>query len=91
MVVAASLGSDPTAALFGSERDGRIEQGALDQAAGGSLYINGLEDLNGEAQRALVGAIEQTGYTRVGGTAAAAPECALDQFRAGRLRVAHGF
>jgi two-component system, NtrC family, nitrogen regulation response regulator NtrX len=67
MVVAASLGSDPLTALFGSERDGRVEQGALDQAAGGSLYINGLEDLNSEAQRALVGAIEQGGYTRVGG------------------------
>jgi two-component system nitrogen regulation response regulator NtrX len=67
MVVAASLGADPAAALFGSERDGRIEVGALDQAAGGSLYLNGLEDLNSEAQRALAGAIEQNGYTRVGG------------------------
>ena len=67
MVVAASLGADPSAALFGSERDGRVELGALDQAAGGSLYLNGLEDLNSEAQRALAGAIEQNGYTRVGG------------------------
>jgi DNA-binding NtrC family response regulator len=67
MVVAASLGADPTAALFGSERDGKTELGAFDQAAGGTLYINGLEDLNSEAQRALVGAIEQEGYTRVGG------------------------
>jgi len=67
MVVAASLGQDPAAALFGSERDGRAELGALDQAAGGSLYVNGLEDLNSEAQRALAGAIEQNGYTRVGG------------------------
>jgi two-component system nitrogen regulation response regulator NtrX len=67
MVVPASLGQDPTAALFGSERDGRIELGAFDQAAGGSLYLNGLEDLNSEAQRALAGAIEQNGYTRVGG------------------------
>jgi two-component system, NtrC family, nitrogen regulation response regulator NtrX len=66
-VVAASLGADPTAALFGSEHDGRVELGALDQAAGGSLYLNGLEDLNSEAQRALAGAIEQRGYTRVGG------------------------
>jgi DNA-binding NtrC family response regulator len=31
------------------------------------LYVSGLEDLNGDAQRALVGAIEQNGYTRVGG------------------------
>jgi DNA-binding NtrC family response regulator len=67
MVVAASLGADPTAALFGSERDGRVELGALDQAAGGSLFLNGLEDLNTEGQRALAGAIEQNGYTRVGG------------------------
>jgi len=67
MVVAASLGADPAAALFGSERDGKLVFGAFDQAAGGSLYINGLEDLNTEAQRALVGAIEQNGCTRVGG------------------------
>lgn len=67
MVVAASLGADPSTALFGSERDGRIELGAFDQAAGGTLYLNGLEDLNSEAQRALAGAIEQNGYNRVGG------------------------
>jgi two-component system nitrogen regulation response regulator NtrX len=67
MVVAASLGQDPAAALFGSERDGKVEPGAFDQAIGGSLYISGLEDLNANAQRALLGAIEQNGYTRVGG------------------------
>ncbi len=67
MVVAASWGSDPAAALFGSERDGRVEFGAFDNAAGGTLYISGLEDLNTDAQRALVGAIEQNAYTRVGG------------------------
>jgi len=32
-VVAASLGQDPAAALFGSERDGKVEPGAFDQAA----------------------------------------------------------
>jgi len=67
MVAAASLVVDPTAALFGSERDGKVVPGAFDQAAGGSLYLNGLEDLTSEAQRALVGAIEQNSYTRVGG------------------------
>jgi two-component system, NtrC family, nitrogen regulation response regulator NtrX len=66
-VVAASLGGDPAPALFGTERNGRIEHGAFDQAAGGSIYIAGLEDLSSDAQRALVGAIEQNGYTRVGG------------------------
>jgi two-component system nitrogen regulation response regulator NtrX len=67
VVVAASLGADPAAALFGSERDGKVVQGAFDQAAGGTLFLNGLEDLSSQAQRALVGAIEQNGYTRVGG------------------------
>jgi two-component system, NtrC family, nitrogen regulation response regulator NtrX len=66
-VVAASLGADPAAALFGSERDGKVEPGAFDQATGGSLYLSGLEDLNANAQRALLGAIEQNGYTRIGG------------------------
>ena len=67
MVVAASLGADPAAALFGSERDGKAVQGALEQAAGGTLFVNGLEDLPSQAQRALIGAIEQSSYTRVGG------------------------
>jgi len=67
MVIAASLGVDPAAALCGSERDGRIEPGLLESAAGGTLFINGLEDLNAAAQRVLVGAIEQGSYVRVGG------------------------
>jgi two-component system, NtrC family, nitrogen regulation response regulator NtrX len=67
MVVAASLGSDPAAALFGSEREGKVVPGAFDQAAGGTLFLNGLEDLSSQAQRALIGAIEENGYTRVGG------------------------
>jgi two-component system nitrogen regulation response regulator NtrX len=67
MVVAASLSGDPAAALFGSERDGKVELGAFDQAAGGTVYLSGLEDLSSDGQRALVGAIEQNGYTRVGG------------------------
>src|SRR6202451_694860 len=64
IAVAASFGQDPAVALFGSERDGKVEPGAFDQAAGGSLYLSGLEDLNAHAQRALLGAIEQNGYTR---------------------------
>jgi two-component system, NtrC family, nitrogen regulation response regulator NtrX len=67
MVAAATLVADPAAVLFGRESDGKVVPGAFDQAAGGSLYLNGLEDLTSEAQRALVGAIEQSGYTRVGG------------------------
>jgi DNA-binding NtrC family response regulator len=67
MVVAASLGPDPGVALFGSEREGKVVPGALELAAGGTLFLNGLDDLPSAAQRALIGAIEQSGYTRVGG------------------------
>jgi DNA-binding NtrC family response regulator len=67
MVVSATLSGDPAAALFGSERDGKVELGAFDQAAGGTMYLSALEDLSSDAQRALVGAIEQNGYSRVGG------------------------
>jgi two-component system, NtrC family, nitrogen regulation response regulator NtrX len=67
MVVAASLGADPASALFGSERDGKVTPGVFDQAAGGSLYLNGLEDLSSAAQRVLIGVFEQSSYTRVGG------------------------
>jgi DNA-binding NtrC family response regulator len=67
MIIAASLGADPAAALFGSERDGRAEPGILETAAGGTLFINGIEDLSPSAQRMLVGAIEESSYTRVGG------------------------
>jgi DNA-binding NtrC family response regulator len=67
MVVCASLTGDPAAALFGGEGDGRVESGAFDQAAGGTLFLSGLEDLSGDAQRALLGALEQGSYVRVGG------------------------
>lgn len=66
-LIPASLVADPAATLFGSERDGRIDVGLLEQAAGGSVYVNTLEDLSAEAQKLIVGAIEQNGFMRVGG------------------------
>jgi len=66
-IIPASLAADPAMTLFGSERDGRAEIGLLEQAAGGSVYVNTLEDLSPEAQKLIVGAIEQSGFMRVGG------------------------
>lgn len=85
VVVAASLGADPAAVLFGAQRDGRIEVGALERAAGGTLYLSGLEDLDSHAQRLLIGAIEQRSYSRIGGTESLALDvrwvsCALEGF-----------
>ena len=66
-LIAAGIGADLSAVLCGAEHAGRIESGVFDQAAGGTLYISGLEDLGPEAQRALIGAIEQNSYVRSGG------------------------
>jgi DNA-binding NtrC family response regulator len=66
-LIAAGLGADPARVLYGAEHAGRIEPGAFDEAAGGTLYISGLEDLSADAQRALIGALEQNSYVRVGG------------------------
>ncbi len=66
-LIAAGIGADLSAVLGGAEHAGRIEPGVFDQAAGGTLYISGLEDLGPEAQRALIGAIEQNSYVRSGG------------------------
>lgn len=67
VLVAAGLGTDLGPVLFGKQSDEGVEAGVFDQAAGGTLYLNALEDLNAEAQRALVAVIEQDSYVRAGG------------------------
>lgn len=66
-IIPASLVPDPAVVLFGAEREGRIDAGLLEQANGGSIFVNSLEDLSAESQRLIVGAIEQGGFMRVGG------------------------
>jgi DNA-binding NtrC family response regulator len=69
MVVAGSL-SDATveAQLRGRDTDKGVEPGFYEQAAGGTLFINGLEDLSPLAQRLLASDLEAGSYTRVGGS-----------------------
>jgi len=66
-LIAAGIGADLSSFLCGAERAGRVEPGVFDLAAGGTLFVSGLEDLSGEAQRALIGSIEQNSYLRSGG------------------------
>jgi two-component system, NtrC family, nitrogen regulation response regulator NtrX len=66
-LIAAGLGADVSAVLCGAERAGHVEPGAFDLAAGGTLFVSGLEDLSDEAQRALIGSMEQNSYLRNGG------------------------
>ncbi len=68
MVVAGNL-SDATAEaqLRGRENEKGIEPGFYEQAAGGTLFINGLDDLSPVAQRLLAANLESGTFTRVGG------------------------
>ncbi len=69
VVLSAALlgGESPAAELFGSERDGRVVPGRLEQAQGGTLFVDELADLPLAAQKALHSALDAGGFTRVGG------------------------
>ena len=53
--------------LLGSEVDGEIHRGAFERAAGGTLLIDELTDLNEHAQKILLSVLEDQRVTRVGG------------------------
>jgi DNA-binding NtrC family response regulator len=53
--------------LLGSERGGEIVAGAFERAEGGTLVIDELSDLSHDAQRLLLGVLEDGKFTRVGG------------------------
>lgn len=55
------------AALHGTEDAGGVHAGVFEQAAGGVLFVNGIEDLPPKAQGLLVAALESQSFTRVGG------------------------
>jgi DNA-binding NtrC family response regulator len=68
-VTCASL-DDATAAarLRGTAAAGKPEPGFYEQAAGGTLFLGGIEDLSAQAQRLLLADLEQRGWQREGST-----------------------
>ncbi len=54
--------------FFGSEREGRIHYGRLEQANGGTLFLDDVADMDLAAQAQLAGAFETGEFLRVGGT-----------------------
>lgn len=65
--VGAAIPEENAAALlFGGVVQGELQAGALEQAAGGTLFLRDLQDLCPGAQRLLAGALEQGAYTRIG-------------------------
>jgi len=55
--------------LFGVEEESGMALGRLEAAAGGTLVIDGVTDLDAEAQTRLAGAIDAGSFQRVGGSA----------------------
>lgn len=55
--------------LLGEESNGTISMGYLESAAGGTLFLTDIEMLPAGAQQCLRQAIQQQGFTRVGGNA----------------------
>lgn len=54
--------------LFGSEKDGITSYGHMEQASGGTLYLDEVADMNLDAQAQLVGALDTGAFLRVGGS-----------------------
>ena len=54
--------------LLGSEAGGEIRAGAFERAAGGTLLIDDLTDLNNAAQKTIIAVMEDRSIRRVGGS-----------------------
>ena len=55
------------AQLFGQEQKGAIKPGSFEQAGGGTLLLNEINDLDSATQARLLDALEQKHFIRVGG------------------------
>ncbi len=67
-LVATGVSDDAAAVvLHGTEDASEVHAGVFEQASGGVLFINGIEDLPLKAQGLLVAALETQAFTRVGG------------------------
>lgn len=53
--------------LCGRESDGQVQAGAFERAGKGTLVIDELTDLNAEAQKILLAALEDRAYRRING------------------------
>ncbi len=71
VTVAAGAVPDEQAAiaLFGSEAGGEVAAGLLEQAQGGTVYLDGIAELGPDTQMRLSSALERRQILRVGGRA----------------------
>ena len=52
--------------LFGSETDGKITYGLLEQANGGTLYLHDMSDMDLKSQAKFFSALEKKSFARIG-------------------------
>jgi len=60
--------TNPHRELYGEETNGAVSMGFLESAANGTLFLTDIEQMPAAAQQCLRQAIEQQGFSRVGGT-----------------------
>ncbi len=65
--VAGLARENPDAELFGTEVDGHVTYGSLEQANGGTLFLKDIADMDPSTQARLLSALEQQSMLRVGG------------------------
>jgi DNA-binding NtrC family response regulator len=93
--VSALIGGNAARELFGSEEAGLTHYGSLEKAAGGTLLMDEVADMDLEAQALLLGALDNGSFLRVGGAEPVAIDVRIiavtqrnleDEVRAGRFR-----
>lgn len=68
MNLAATPARNIATQLFGTEQDGEVTAGIFEQAAGGTLFLDQIGDLDIATQFQLLSGLEEMRYLRVGGT-----------------------
>ncbi|MBV5276070.1 MAG: sigma-54-dependent Fis family transcriptional regulator [Lamprocystis purpurea] len=93
--VSALAGGNAARELFGSEQGGLTHYGNLEKAAGGTLLIDEVADMDLDAQSLLLGALDSGSFLRVGGAEPVAIDVRIvavtqrnleDEVRAARFR-----
>ena len=69
MNLAAIPAQNMTMQLFGAEQGGEVTAGVLEQAAGGTLFLDQIGDLDLATQSRLLNVLEEKRFLRVGGNA----------------------
>lgn len=54
--------------FFGKENQGKVYQGLLEQAQGGTLFLGEITDMDAETQTRFLSALESSSFLRVGGS-----------------------